>query len=231
MAYTLLEKGHTVSATDFDNNFKHVGQGDLLPRGGTLLETTDGAYDLGSDSYKWNNVHVQNLEIQSGGEVQHCMNLIAETTLTATASSIEFTGLNGETDEIYEIICNIKGYATGTMWMYLNSDSQANNYGFQQYYAYGISIGVSRNLSVTAVRIGFVGYDTTTSLYNKNKMIIYANNSIKLFLGEINNNIGDTYIYSCQKWASVWNNSGTLTSMKFTGSFDPDTNVQIWSKR
>ena len=94
MAYTLLEKGHTVSATDFDNNYKHVGQGHLLPHGGSLLEETTGVYDLGSDAYKWNDVHVQNLEIQSGGEVQHCMNLIAETTLTTTATSIEFTGLN-----------------------------------------------------------------------------------------------------------------------------------------
>ena len=231
MAYTLLEKGHTVSAIDFDGNFKHVGQGDLLPRGGTLLETTDGAYDLGSDTYKWNNVHVQNLEIQSGGEVQNCMNLIAETTLTATASSIEFTGLNGESDEIYEIICNLKGYATGAMYLYLNGDSTSNNYGCQIIRAYSTTIDAVRYPSITGLVISTYGYGTSTALYGKTDCIIYANNLSKMVLTNISERIGDTYIGRYRKFGNVWNNSDTLTSMKFTGNFDPDTNIQIWAKR
>ena len=231
MAYTLLEKGHTISATDFDNNYKHVGQGDLLPRGGTLLETTDGAYDLGFESYKWNDVHVQNLEIQSGGEVQHCMNLIAETTLTATASSIEFTGLNGETDEIYEIICNLKAYATTAARLYLNEDSLTSNYGFQYIFESGAGITAARSLAYNGIYLVVIGYDTTTALYTKAKFTTYANNDPKLFLGKINSNVGDTYIREFWQAGYVWNNTDTLTSMKFTGNFDPGTNIQIWSKR
>lgn len=231
MPYILLEKGHTVSAADFDNNFKHVGQGHLLPHGGTLLEETTGVYDLGSNDYRWNNVHVQNLEIQSGGEVQRCMNLIAETTLTATASSIEFTGFNGETDEIYEIIYNVKGYATGVAYLYFNGDSATNNYGWQTMYANNTTILATRSTSSTGFFIGGYKYGTITANYIKGNMILYANNSIKLALYKDLDRTGDTFVNYILKWGKVWNNSATLTSMKFTGYFDPGTNIQIWSKR
>lgn len=231
MAYTLFEKGHTVSAVDFDSNYKHVGQGDLLPRGNTLLEETTGVYDLGSNAYRWNNIHIQNLELQSGGEVQHCMNLIAETILSATASSIEFTGLNGETDEIYEVICNIIGYATETVSLYFNGDSTTNNYGYQYIQIYSITSIAARGTSYTGIWIGRTGLQTITALYSRSINYIYANNSIKFVLNKVEESIGDTFITSNFLWGQVWNNSDTLTSMKFTGSFDPGTNIQIWSKR
>lgn len=229
MAYTLFEKGHTVSAVDFDNNYKWVGQGHLLPKGGAFLEETTGAYDLGSDTYRWNNVHVQNLEIQSGGEVQHCMNLIAEATLTSTATSIEFTGLNGETDEIYEIICNIKMNTSGANYLYLNSDSTTNNYGYQYFIGYSTTVSANRGMHSLGIRIG--NANSTTTIYNKLHLICYAKNSVKLFLNNELRSVINTYVGYCMKWGCVWNNSATLTSMKFIGSFDPDTNIQLWTKK
>lgn len=231
MAYTLFEKGHTISATDFNNDYYHVGQGDLLPRQGILLEETSGIYDLGSNAYRWNNVHVNNIELQTGGEVQHCMNLIAEHTLTATASSIEFTGLNGSVDEIYEINCNIKGYATGYSWCFLNGDSTTNNYGIQIIHVIDAATISERLTSITSLYIGRYKDDTTTGNYLQTNIFMYANNSQKLVLTKINENIGDTYIRGLKIYGQVWNNSATLTSMKFEGAFDPGTHIEIWAKR
>ena len=229
MPYILLEKGHTISADDFNNNYYHVGQGHLTPKSGTLLEETTGLYDLGSNAYRWNDVHIQNIELQSGGEIPKCMHIIAEVTLTATASSIEFTGLNGETDKIYEIICNLKGYATGSTALIFNSDS-ATNYGYQLIYVLGTTITAARN-NASNIFLGWLFLNTTTGQYIKNHIICYANNNIKLILQKDADSIGDTYIRAQHIYGQVWNNSETLTSMKFNGHFSPNTHIEIWAKR
>jgi hypothetical protein len=228
--YTLLEKYHTGSATDLNNDFYHVGQGSLAPRGNTSLELTTGVYDLGSSAASWNNAYINTINLGSG-TVNRCMNMIAEVTLTATASSIEFTGLNGETDVIYEVNCDMIGYATGTVYMYFNSDSTTNNYGDQIIIAENTVISSGRDLSSTGFYINNFGNLTTTSKYGKTNLIIYSNNNQKLGLININRDIAGTFINKLIKIGSVWNNSATLTSMKFTGYFDPGTHIELWAKR
>jgi hypothetical protein len=229
MPFTIVYKGQTISAADFNDNFYHIAQGDFLPRGGNSLEATTGVYDLGSVSYKWNNVHVQNVNLN--GELQGAMNLISEVTLTTTSTVIEFTGLNGETDQIYEIIVNGIAYATGTSRLYLNSDSTANNYGYQYIFIKDVSISAQRLSTISGIGILTNVYDTITAGYGKNKIICYANNTIKLLLSDRNDSVGDTYIRDMYKLSWVWNNSATLTSLKFTGHFDPGTNIQLWALR
>jgi hypothetical protein len=230
MSYILLEKYHTGSATDLNNDFYHVGQGSLMPLGSTSLEPTTGVYNLGSSATSWNNAYVNTINLGSG-TVNRCMNMIAEVTLTATASSIEFTGLNGETDVIYEVNCNIVGYASGTVYMYPNSDSATNNYGYHQLYAENTVLTASRGTSISGMFLGIFNYDTTSAKYTKSSLIMYANNNLKLCLIKINENVGNTYIKYLRIIPYVWNNSATLTSMKFTGYFDPGTHIEIWAKR
>jgi hypothetical protein len=229
MAFTIVYKGQTISATDFNDNFYHIAQGNLLPCGGNSLVATTGVYDLGSVSYNWNNVHVQNVNLN--GELQGAMNLISEVTLTTTSTVIEFTGLNGETDELYEIICNIKGYATSTVWMFPNSDSQTNNYGIHYIRGRSTVIDSLRDTSFTGLWIGLSMYDTSTSKNTKSNSIIYSNSINKTILTKMADSVGDTYIRSNPTIGQVWNNSAILTSLKFTGYFDPGTNIQLWALR
>ena len=225
MAFTIVYKGQTISATDFNDNFYHIAQGNLLPRGGNSLEATTGVYDLGSISYNWNNVHVQNVNLN--GELQNAMNLIAEVTLTATSSVIDITGLNGEADEIYEVIVLSVLNTIGSGFFYFNGDS-ATNYGFQYFLAIATTTIEYRGV-INSFYIGYV--DTATARYSKSNFIIYANSSIKLCLAKEGRANINAVIRDFVAWGFVWNNSATLTSMKFTGYFDPGTNVQIWAKR
>jgi len=62
MAWTRLYNSTTIDANEFNENFKAVRSGDLLPvQVTTTLSYTTGVYDLGRDDYKWNNVYVEYL--------------------------------------------------------------------------------------------------------------------------------------------------------------------------
>lgn len=225
MAYIIFEKGHTISADDFNNNYYHAAQEDMLPLGGASLETTDSVYDLGSASYKWDNVHIQNLELQADGEAENCLNLIAEITLTTTATTIEITGLNGETDIFYEIISIFANYTESAIALYANGDS-ASNYGWQQMQSYTTSV-TAHNSSPTA-RI--VVSDSLVDGRSKSNLSVHGAGSSKLFLIKT----GYRMELANKVWryfGSVWNNSDTLTSFKLTTFFDVGTNIQIWSRR
>jgi hypothetical protein len=224
--YTLLEKGHTISATDFDLNFKHIGQGNLEPKGGVLLENTTGVYDLGSDLFRFNNIHIQNVHLSDGGEIQKCMNLISEVTLTATASSIEFTGLNEDTDEIYEIIVNGIGYNTNSAYFaYFNGDS-GSNYGYQQLTMIDAMLYINRGI-FPGIYLGATGFETSAALNFKFFGVFFE----KYLLTKSVGNTGESFLREENLFGQNWNNASTLTSMKFVGSFDVGTNIQIWAKR
>ena len=229
MPFTIVYKDQTISADDFNANFVYIGQGNLFPLGGNSLDPTNATYNLGSDSYRWNNVHVQTINLS--GEIQRTMNLISEVNLTATTAAIDITGLNGETDELYEIIVNGVGYATCTVFLFPNSDSTTNNYGLQQVYGDNNLVVASRSLSYTSIYVFSFLYSTITAKYGKSKLLIYANNTIKMILSNYNDVIGNVYIHYCRCLNQVWNNSATLTSMKFTGFFDVGTNIQVFAKR
>jgi hypothetical protein len=101
--YKIFQKGTTISADHMNDNFKYVGANDFRPLGDTTLVPTTGAYDLGSDVYRWKNVYALDITattVEVGG---YTLYNIANYTITSPVSSIEFTGLNGDVDAAYKI--------------------------------------------------------------------------------------------------------------------------------
>jgi hypothetical protein len=229
MPFTIFQHSTAAHASEVNDNFYHIGQGDVLPRDGNSLTVIDSTYDLGSSTFKWNNIYANKTYLY--GNMYDAMNLISEVTLTVTSSVIDITGLNGETDEIYEIIFNGVGYATGTAYMFPNADSQTNNYGYQYFMAISTAIVAARSMSNLGIYVGRYLYETITTKFSKSYLRIYSNNNIKLILNTEARQIDNSYIGNMVKWGFIWNNSATLTSLKFTGYFNPGTNVQIWAKR
>lgn len=228
MPFIALTNGSTISADDFRNNYEYIGVGNRLPYGGASLDPTGSVYDLGSDIYKWNNAHIRTINLS--GEIDRVMNLISEVNVTATAAAITISGLNSSTDKYYEIICNIKAYATCNVWMFPNQDSNTANYGRQNLIAVGATISGTRETSITGVVVSQLGYDTITALYSKTELKITCVSSSKLMLTSILNG-GGNYVRYLYQDGQIWNNSATITSMLFTGYFDAGTNIQIWAKR
>lgn len=231
MPFTILQNSLTADATDINANFYHVAQGSRLPMGGNSLEATDSVYDLGSSIATWNNLFCENIYINNTITTvdKSLWVLEAEVTLSATASSIEFTGLNGDNDSEYRIIGLLKPIGANDIRFYLNSDSATNNYGQQVITGVSTAVVATRSTSITG--FGFGGGSSQTIFINVN---IKANNLIKMVLYSLLNLESSTTVSSISDAAAVWNNSATLTSMKLLcttlNNFNPTTNIQLWKR-
>lgn len=128
MPYVKVESGNIGSSSEMNANFQWIGQGDKLPKGGQSLSATDGVYDLGSDSKRWGTVYLD--EIPSVTTLKNTWYRIATAEITATTSSVEFTGLNGDTDAMYRILFFTR-YRQQDITIFFNNDS-SESYGLQQ---------------------------------------------------------------------------------------------------
>lgn len=91
MSFTIITNSTTISATELNNNFYHIGQGDLLPMGGVSLTAETGQHDLGSSGNKWRSIYVN--EIASTLTVSAPMTFNAPVTFnTATSFPSGFLG-------------------------------------------------------------------------------------------------------------------------------------------
>lgn len=61
MTFRIFQNSTTVDASDSNDNFYHIAQGSISPMDGTLLGNTTGVLDLGSSSYRWNNIYVNSI--------------------------------------------------------------------------------------------------------------------------------------------------------------------------
>ena len=232
MSYTKFLKDYTISADEVRENFEWIRQGNLLPHGSTELELTDSAYDLGSDIYEWAEVHTEN--INTTGEINETWNIIADVTLSATASSIEITGLNGDVDYLYWIKGKLVATDTTGSYLVLNNDS-ATNYGLQRLIAESTFSAYGGYLN--GIFTGRILYGTLTSKLTTFECFIYAKSGLeRMALLSVLESGGGDYIHGIRSKAYIWNNtSDTLTSLKIYSSaanrFGTNTSIQVWTLR
>jgi len=102
VAFTVFTADTTVGAIEMNDNFIHIGQGDLIPRTGTSLALDDSVTsNLGSDDYRWKTIYTTNVNIT--GNLEGTIARIAGVTMTTTATSIEFTNLNGDSTGVFHL--------------------------------------------------------------------------------------------------------------------------------
>lgn len=93
MSWTALTEGVITFASEVNGNFQHVGLEALLPLGNSAtMAATSGVYDIGSSSYRWRGVYLNNLYATgqtislSGGSLRIDGTLTVDTlVLSATA--------------------------------------------------------------------------------------------------------------------------------------------------
>jgi hypothetical protein len=231
MAFTILSNGDITDASQINDNFYHVAQGSRLPMGGVSLAATTLTYDLGTTTAYWNNLYCNTIYCNSITTANKSLwTLVSEVTLTATASSIEFTGLNGDTDKEYKIfiVSNINNTLGAAGFLILNGDSTTNNYGYQNLAAVNTVVSASRGTSQS----GFYFSDLKVAFGIIN---LYAKTGLPRM--SIMNNINDvqsTTIYSLNNISNVWNNTtSTVTTLKFYMSsyyFLAGTHIELWKR-
>lgn len=245
MAFTIFVTNTVADATELMDNFYYLG-GDRLPYTGNSLTAIDNTYDLGSSSYKWVDVFCNNFEAPDSIATTESWVYVASETLSATASTIEITGLNYDEMEIYF-------YAqlnhTSATYMIFNGDS-AGSYGYYEYFVdqepgAPTTFTTTHDIGTNDTRIILLeglGLDTSTSIYAYAKCHLYARPGqpkVMTFIDVRYSTPTQTsiafYVEHVRFQTSVWSNgTDTLTTIKIygqtTNSFDPNTKIVIWGK-
>jgi len=234
VAFTVFTADTTVGATEMNDNFLHVGQGDLIPRTGTTLLLDDSVTsNLGSDDYRWKTIYTTNVNIT--GNLEGAIARIAGVTMTTTATSIEFTNLNGDSTGVYFIHINCFNDPTAATQapIHFNNDS-GSNYGYQIVQWYGSSWVAGRGTGTGLDVLYMARAGTTTTRMGTANLILYAKTGAPRLMLESASGAGsDHYLYLQQRLGGSWNNTAdTLTSIKFnpgTHKLRTGTTIDIYS--
>lgn len=162
---------------------------------------------------------------------------IYETTLTSTASSLTISGLDGDTDILYELIIYIvNGQGTaGTCRYYLRMNGDTgSNMGTQSTYGYGASPGSAGYTGTywyttrTAATVGSVGLS---------RSLIYAKSGyVRTILTEGLLDVIGTGILMNILFTESWNNTAdNITSMvitaELTNGLGIGSHIELWALR
>lgn len=238
MSFTVFNNGagETGSALDVMNNFYHIFDGDRLPRGGASMNPTNGVYDIGSSTYKWNQLHCVNLDFNTISTTNKIVwKQLQYLAVSVASSSVEITGLNGDNERQYMLEVHLVNATTASLYMIFNGDSSAS-YGVQYNGGtVGAASSAARDTGTSITICRPCKNDTTTSIYASTWATINAPSGYpkSIFKSEINS-YRATNIYRMFVEAWVWTGTGTITSIKFISSdgaaIGIGTEISIWGR-
>jgi len=244
MGFNIFQQNTLVDPSSMMDNFYHIGEGDMLPRGGTSLSSTSGVYDLGNNDNKYAEIHVQNVNIS--GELSSAWNLISRTELANTSMLIEIADLSGDTDEIYNII--FRGVigtagASGLIYMSVGGSTGSiitgTNYGYQTLNATGTTVVASRSTTNAGFVIGrhSTGITTSSELVFADVYLYAKTGNERMTIADSLNNASGDYVPQTYLVGGILSDTtATITSIKFWGAgasttFYTGTIIEVWSKR
>ena len=110
------------------------------------------------------------IEVQ--GEIENAWRKIYTNDLTSAAASVTMSGLTGDTDIFYRLICRFKDKdAVGNYHLRPNADSTADKYGYQQLMGRDSTASAARNTTEDKI---FIGYTGTKQAYSFSETLLYA---------------------------------------------------------
>ena len=154
--------------------------------------------------------------------------------LTATATSITISNLDGNSDKEYTLISRvIQGIASGseTYSLFPNNDTTAGNYGTQTITGSNASATANRLTSNTRGLGGYYGIGQLggigQTLFSQD--IIYAKaGKVRTCLHKEANQISGTTVDTVMQGGSVWNNTiDNITSLVIQGSAANDIGIGV----
>jgi len=251
MSYNKFESGTAIDPYQINQNFHHVGVGDLLPRGGASLEPTDGVNDLGATATSYAVGHfrdVINESITSQIDSSRMWNFSNHFVLTATASSIEFSSTDWESGVTTDMEIYMAGqYRAGTAahfgtFFVIDRSSTATYYNNNSYWSN--TAGVQRWWTNTSGGVdgwvlgtpGVVIPETTTSFITKMNIRTYDGGAAA-FRIQANWDMAifqETGVINLNHGYGIKSGVGQVDYLKFVptdGTFQPGTYVGIWRRR
>jgi len=164
MPFNIIYPLTSMDAEDVNQNFLHIGQGTIYPRdASSKMQTKNDTYNLGSSTTTWKNLNCYNIFFDSLTSTDHSLPyVILNYEVQTITTRIEISGLNGDSNDPYEIYIYFK-MTTGSIepiCLYFNGDTTTSKV---TQYLYNVGINI------------FPGTDTGTN-YN---FICYGNGFLK----------------------------------------------------
>ena len=174
-------------------------------------------------------------KINTYGKVKGCFQKIYDTTLATAATSLTISGLDGNTDIIYELIFRgVNGYSGGIAYYYrINADSGAN-YGFQRVYGYGTGVAADRTTATTGNAIGNCGAISDKAF---SKTLFYIKSGYaRTMITQESRDISGTTNGGILLHGDMWNDtSNNMTSLVIhadqTNGLGIGTHMELWAYR
>jgi len=233
--FNIFEKYKTITAEQMNENFTFTASEDLFPRSGVSLSLSSlETFDLGNSDFRWNNVYCNNLDFSS---MTNSWVLVSQYSLDSATGSIEITGLDGDTDEVYRIfIYTYHASLYGGNHAYIVSFNGVSSgaYGYQEVVVNG---GTATPAATTASNhFIMLRTETLTSCVTFSEMVLYAKTGAeRLYFSNSLNQADTSSAFSIsEKFGTFSDATTTITSIKIsTGpdSFDTGTTVLIYAKR
>ena len=169
------------------------------------------------------------IEVQ--GEIENAWQKIYTNDLPSAAASVTISGLTGNTDILYKLICRFKDKDTvGGYFFRPNSDSTADKYGYQ--FLRGADAAVSASRDITQNRMD-IGYTNTDQYYCFSKILLYAKSGyVRTAITKYLEDTTATSVFATSLNGSVWNDTSTeITSLEISAAADQmeiGTHIELW---
>ncbi len=239
MAFTIFQKYTLVDPDKVNDNFYHIGDGDLMPRGGLSLTVTNSVYDLGNADTKFSEIHINDAYIT--GELSESWNLVGREVLSATAATLSISGLDGENSEFFHIIARaVTGSTSGQRLLLSVGDTTSNILTSSSYSQVGIeSMNNTNTVSYSTITSGFTlgqwyGITTTMVIFSNSYLYAKTGQNRMLISNSINSADGN-YAGANRFDGSILTNTTTpinAVMMRVAGGyFVTGTTLEIWGKK
>jgi len=151
-------------------------------------------------------------------QLENAWERIYSKTLTAAATSLVISNLEGDTDCVYRLVLKqVNGYAgVASVLVSLNSDTGVN-YGFQMLYGQNTTVGASRNNNLTGIGVSYTNGISELCLSDS---LIYAKSGYeRTALISKNVDVNGTAITQIELRGESWNNTtDEVTSLLLTAT-------------
>jgi hypothetical protein len=171
--------------------------------------------------------------LQVYGKAKGCWQLISDVSLNSAVQTYTFTGLDGDTDVMYDLKCRfISNSASPTYGIQFNGDT-ASNYGYQYLYGSGASLTAGRG----AVNQIYVGQSNASSYLSPSESLIYAKTGyVRTVLNFHQRSVEYISCGPIWKAGNSWNNtSSNITSITVTSDqangIGGGTTMELWAYR
>jgi len=170
------------------------------------------------------------------GRIKGCFQKIYENNLSAPATSMTISGLDGNTDVLYRLMFRgVNGYNGASAGALVFNGDVGTNYGYQRIYGSDTSPGANRYGTLTGISFGNWGALNQISMVD---VLIHAKSGyVRTGLMDEIWNVNETTISAVLKKGLVWNNTASnLTSITIDGGayinlLGTGTVIELWAYR